>query len=115
MNRFWTTYFFEPISILDNPSRGPAAYAHNGKLIFQLEFDGHYLPVPEWENHKYRYRCMSCYLASGSEDFVFKTDYAKAKYMKDGPTTTQGAQMANHTQQHQIMLQWAKGWLEKRR
>ena len=112
MNPIWTTCFIEPIPIRENPSLELSDYIRSCKLTFQLEFDGKYLPIPDWGEHNYRYRCMSCYLASGDDEFSFTTEYAQAKDLKDGPTVTQQAQMANHTRQHQIMLQWAKGWLK---
>jgi hypothetical protein len=87
----------------------PSDYIHNARLDFRLEFDGKYLPVVDWDNHKYRYRCMSCYLHSGSEE-SFATEYAKAKDLKTGPTPEQEEQIQSHThtKQHQIMWSWAR-------
>jgi hypothetical protein len=83
-------------------------YIHDYRLLFQLQFDGNYRPVEEWGSHKYCYQCMSCYLACGTKEEVFTTDYAEAKDLKDGPTKDQQEQIRQHTKQHQIMLQWAR-------
>jgi hypothetical protein len=95
---------------LDNPSMEPSDYVSVYKLGFHLEFDGNYLPVTEWEHHKYRYKCSDCFLAAGAaEDEVFATDFAEAKDIEDGPTEEQSKQINKHAKQHQIMWSWVKG------
>lgn len=78
-------------------------------IIFQLQHDGIYLPVSEWENNQYRYRCLSCYCACGSDKHCFVTRFEKAQHLKEGPTVQQRNQMSEHAKQHTIMYSWVKG------
>jgi hypothetical protein len=87
----------------------PGVDAVIDSIIFKLEHDGVYFPVPEWEYNQYRYRCMSCFAACGLERDTFKTTFARAKFLKDGPTQEQQDQMSDHARQHSIMYLWAKG------
>ena len=56
----------------------------------------------------FRYRCLSCYMASGSGD-SFSTQCEQRHLFRDGPTEAQKDQMSEHARQHSIMWAWAKG------
>jgi hypothetical protein len=78
-------------------------------LVFQLEHDGTtFQPVANWEENRYRYRCMDCYLASGSKEDSFTTGFEKAADLKTGPTNYQMDEMSDHARQHSIMWSWAR-------
>lgn len=79
-------------------------------LIFQLEHDGTtFQPVGNWDENRYRYRCMGCYVACGSKENSFTTGFEKQGDLKDGPTNYQQDEMSDHARQHSIMWTWAKG------
>jgi len=63
---------------------------------------------PDKQKFPYRYRCLSCYEASGDSG-CFCTQSEQLQRLKDGPTQDQQSQMADHAKQHSIMYAWAKG------
>lgn len=63
---------------------------------------------PDPQKFPYRYRCLSCYAASGDRG-SFVTQCEQKQAMKDGPTQEQQDQMSEHVRQHSIMWEWAKG------
>ena len=103
MNPIWKVTWIQPAVM---PQFG--SESHVDALIFKLEHDGTYLPVPEWDNNQYRYRCMNCFAACGSDRYTFSTGYERAKHLKDGPTQQQQDEMSDHARQHEIMFVWAR-------
>jgi len=93
----------------------PGAEVRIDAIIFQMEspavlvwdyLDRH--GRPDRQKFPYRYRCLSCYAASGDED-GFRTQCEQLQRLTDGPTEEQQSQMADHAKQHSIMYAWARG------
>ena len=110
MQPIWKVPWYRPIGV--NEPLDTIAYYD--VLLFQLEspillnwdyFDRHDQPDPQ--KFPYRYKCMSCYAASGSND-VFSTQSEQKQSLKDGPTQEQQDQMSDHARQHTIMWAWAR-------
>ena len=105
MNPIYKVPWLRPALISDV---GTTVYVSS--LVFKLEHDGTtFQPVENWDENRYRYRCMDCYLACGSEENSFTTEFERQKDLKDGPTNSQQDEMNDHARQHGIMWAWAKG------
>ena len=110
----YLTYLTRPISppIYGIFELDPSKIVEPMTLIFRVEEAGYSMFPASNPTHLYRYYCESCYYASGERERVFRTTPASTEKMKDGPTKEQQEQMSDHSRQHEIMWQWAKG-LEK--
>jgi hypothetical protein len=93
----------------------PGAEVRIDAIIFQMELANllnwdylDYHDRPDRQKFPYRFRCLSCYAASGDND-SFRTQCEQLQRLKDGPTQEQQDQMSDHARQHTIMYSWAKG------
>ena len=112
MNPIWKVPWFLPRFV---DEQIPGAEVRIEAIIFRLEpavllnwdyVDRH--DRTDSQKFPYRYRCLSCYAASGDED-GFRTQCEQLQRLTDGPTEKQQSQMADHAKQHSIMYAWAKG------
>ena len=105
MNPIWKVFWVRPY--ICGEESDPLAI-HRSEIFFKLQHDGIYTYHSEWENNQYRYRCMDCFMASGSEEYTFATRFEKAKFLREGPTQQQQDEMNEQTRQHSIMWSWAR-------
>ena len=96
----------EPTNLFSEPK--PLSRVSTSTIQFQLERREFGPPFEDREDEPYFYYCLSCLIACGDKEAVFKTGIAPAKKMQDGPTDKQQTQMSEHAEQHSIIWNWAR-------
>ena len=99
----------------------PSKVVEPHRLVFVPEYDERVhepdIYINVWDV-PWRWICQSCYMATGSDRGIFKTDWVKREHLGErgdrnrggwfAPSDSQQQQISDHGRQHQIMWSWAR-------